>query len=323
MNSDFPALICSVNNKLQIESTPNRGRYCITKSEIARKAPIITGQPYAFAFTKSFSRYVCAWSLDEFDGTLHVGCPDCGEVWYESEKERALGFRYHHPECKAFQKIHSYSSLNASYKMLMKTMARAIIRKAFEKGLQLPVEGIKIKAQEKKWLEHTEIPEWRKDKLNWNHMLALVSNRESYGTRRFKARLGLADKLMDALPKEVIRVAFKTPEAARDEIAETICRYECNCFGYFGPKGNQTGAAVIPGISYINHSCVPNARTFYYKPGGPITVEATEDLKAGQEVNISYCETSWSKKARQEYLKHHYFFLCNCPKCSKTGAKKP
>ncbi len=316
-------LFCSVNQNLKVLQTKDHGRFCLAKKNLSRKTEITTGKPYAFAFTRAASRRTCAWSLDSFDGPLQTGCPDCKEVWYEDESIQKLGFSFHHLECKAFQKI-QVSKYNTSYKMLLKTMARAVIRKALENGLNLLDSGIPVKKTRQKWLQQTEFPHWLKDEQSWKDLEDLVSNREAYGNRKFQERVRMAEDLISFLPSPIIQKAFpENPDkqALSEYLAECICRYECNCFGYFNPKtGDQIGAAVIPAISFLNHSCAPNAKTIYYLNGGPITVEASKDIAQNQEVNISYCDTSKGKKERQAYLKEYYHFNCACPKC--TGKLK-
>ena len=49
----------------------------------------------------------------------------------------------------------------------------------------------------------------------------------------------------------------------------------------------QIGSAVYGASSYFNHSCDPNL-TFNIGPGKAICMKARSDLKAGQELCISY-----------------------------------
>lgn len=310
-----------MNSNLKIIQSKDHGRHCLATRNITKKSIIITGEPYAFAFTRVASRRTCAYTLDSFSTPLQIGCPDCKEVWYEEADFQKYAFRFHHLECKAFQMIH-LSKYNTSYKMLLKIMTRAVIRKAIENGLDPSHSGIPVKAKQAPWLLEKEIPEWLKDKQKWKDFEALVSNRSSYTKRNFKTRLRMADDLIQYIPKIILEKAFpkeyNKPELV-EYLAECICRYECNCFGYFNPdNGDQIGAAIIPAISFINHSCAPNGKTVYYFNGGPITVEATRDILKGEEVNISYCNENKGKKERQEYLKQYYHFDCACPKCQKV-----
>jgi len=305
-----------VKNKLQILNSDNQGRFSTALHAFPKKSEILTGNPYAYAFTKRFASHICAWTLEVFDKPLQIYCSHCKEVYYESEENRANGFAYHHQECRAFQKIHAYP-LNSSYKMLMKTLCRAVIRKAWEQGLSKQTQIQKCNKTQLKYLEIIEVPPTWDKNLKWKHFESLVSNRDQYGILRFNARKRLAERLVKAMPALILEYAFPKSDAEDiiDQLAEAICRYECNCFGYFSPKGDQTGAAVIPGISFINHSCAPNSDSIFYFPGGSITIQALRDIPEGEEITITYCDLSLNKKDRQKYLKHNYFFDCQCLRC--------
>ena len=43
---------------------------------------------------------------------------------------------------------------------------------------------------------------------------------------------------------------------------------------------------------------------------------ASRDIAEGTELCISYCCTDDNARERQEYLKAHYSFVCNCCRCS-------
>ena len=308
-----------MNKLLKIHSSEEQGRFCTATRNVPENKEFTQGIPYTYAFSRKFSKYICAWSLEKSERPLKLHCMHCQDVYYQSPEFQALGFRYHAPECKAFQAIHAMP-LNGTYKMAMKNMVRTIIRKACENGwnLQETMPGRSYIQKEKKWLLHTEVPIGWTSTVAWQDFEQLVSNREHYGTARFNARIRMAAKLIKIMPSAIIRTAFPEgyDEALQIRLAEAICRYECNCFGYFDSDDDtQTGAAIIPSISYINHSCAPNATTIYYYPGGPIVLSALKAIPKNHEINIAYCDTKKNKKTRQNYLKDNYFFHCQCPKC--------
>lgn len=311
-----------MNQNLRIRETKDHGRYCVAVRKLPKKTEIITGHPYSFGITRMASRKTCAWSLENFETPLQEGCPHCKEVWYENKSARMKGFRWHHLECKTFQAIHK-TNYNASYKLLFKTIARAIILKALESGLNPKSSGIPVSKSQQAWLEEEAMPVWLSPEVTWKSFEGLVSNKEALSKRQYGERLKLAEKILKMLAPAVVEFAFKGIPDPKDYLAECICRYECNCFGYFNPKtGNQIGSAIIPEISFINHSCAPNAKVTYYYIGGAITVEATSDIPRGGEVNISYCDERKGRKTRQEYLFKYYHFHCQCPKCQSQARGK-
>jgi SET and MYND domain-containing protein len=298
---------------IQVQENAIQGRHCLSTRALKKGATILTGKPYAFGFTKSYAPFICAWSLEKSEGIKYtVRCEHCKHVYYKGEAEKQHHAFWHALECEAFRKLPTLR-WNTSYLMLAKVILRAIIRKALENGLSpnkvKRMYGIQLPTPAK------TIPHWLQDHQTWSNFHHLVSNEEQYGTLRFRARENMGKKLIALLPEYIVNTAFRTGEEAFLEAALSICKYECNCFGYFTDAGEQIGSGVIPAISFLNHSCEPNADAMYYQIGGEISVEALRPIRKGEEVNISYCETKQAKAKRQAYLKFHYFFTCACLKC--------
>ena len=65
---------------------------------------------------------------------------------------------------------------------------------------------------------------------------------------------------------------------------------------------------------FINHSCLPNAYLDVNTNINRITVHATVDIAAGQEITVSYCLPYFSREVRQHDLAHHDF-ICSCLVC--------
>lgn len=77
----------------------------------------------------------------------------------------------------------------------------------------------------------------------------------------------------------------------------------------------------------INHSCDPNC-TFHIEVNGSIdagdqwlVIEAGRDIKAGDELTISYIPSSDSFGERQALLSICYGFKCVCPRCVEEKAR--
>lgn len=45
-------------------------------------------------------------------------------------------------------------------------------------------------------------------------------------------------------------------------------------------------------------------------------VFALRPIKAGEELNISYVDTSWSRVERQQHLRRFHLFWCSCERCT-------
>jgi hypothetical protein len=96
---------------------------------------------------------------------------------------------------------------------------------------------------------------------------------------------------------------------ARTGAAPTLISiFQINCMEM------EFGAAVFPHAARFNHSCNPNACFYWNKGIGKETIHIVNDVQAGQEITISYCDTTHDKGLRAWQLKH-YGFTCDCAAC--------
>ena len=77
--------------------------------------------------------------------------------------------------------------------------------------------------------------------------------------------------------------------------------------------------------SLTNHSCQPNVRA---RLGGTqrapeISFTALRDIRAGEEILVSYTDASQGYAARRERLTATYGFHCRCAKCQREALEDP
>lgn len=106
------------------------------------------------------------------------------------------------------------------------------------------------------------------------------------------------------------RTRIEQQHAARiGKEASLISIFQTNCMEV------QKGAAVFPHAARFNHACNPNA-CFAWNAGiGKETIHIMNDVKAGDEITVSYCSMLHEKTLRSWALKH-YGFSCDCPACT-------
>lgn len=73
-------------------------------------------------------------------------------------------------------------------------------------------------------------------------------------------------------------------------------------------------------ISYMNHCCagMNNASWTWNSNKNVLTCCTTRDVEAAEELTISYIAKPWcdlAKRARRQYLKNNYNFVCLCKAC--------
>ena len=76
----------------------------------------------------------------------------------------------------------------------------------------------------------------------------------------------------------------------------------------------DAGAAVVATAARMNHSCTPNVYHCWNAATGNLTVHATRDLKAGEEILTCYVNVCFYHGARQKEL-DRYGFRCDCAAC--------
>ncbi|KAH7092354.1 hypothetical protein FB567DRAFT_588641 [Paraphoma chrysanthemicola] len=75
------------------------------------------------------------------------------------------------------------------------------------------------------------------------------------------------------------------------------------------------GAAIFPNAARFNHSCNPNACFTWNEAIGKETIHIMNDVDAGDEITLSYCDMMHEKTLRAYELKH-YGFVCDCRACA-------
>ncbi|KAG8877453.1 hypothetical protein FRB97_003384 [Tulasnella sp. 331] len=81
--------------------------------------------------------------------------------------------------------------------------------------------------------------------------------------------------------------------------------------------------AVFPKAARINHGCSAafNAVHSWRADEKKLYVHALRDIKAGEEILISYLDTKRPRSDRQSILSMHYHFDCTCSVCSLPESK--
>ena len=79
---------------------------------------------------------------------------------------------------------------------------------------------------------------------------------------------------------------------------------------------NEIGAAAMPVLSLINHSCDPNVVRHCY--GDVLVVSVIRPIRQGEEIldNYGYHYATLSMDERRSKLRQQYFFDCACSACT-------
>jgi len=131
-------------------------------------------------------------------------------------------------------------------------------------------------------------------------------------------------KAVEALCRKKLARKFNKKKAAK---------YLCHSMRFWGlcqtnefkaqsPLGHtEHGTALYRWASYLNHSCVPNAM-YYMGRDMDIVVRAAVDIKAGEEITISYASPPSSVYTRTPALTSALLFKCQCGACRPSGVRE-
>jgi hypothetical protein len=79
-------------------------------------------------------------------------------------------------------------------------------------------------------------------------------------------------------------------------------------------SGNS-GAAVYTFGSLLNHSCCPNVGAHWLRGNATVSFQVLCDVFAGEELVVSYVETSLEANVRRRVLMHGWGIDCRCAAC--------
>lgn len=104
-------------------------------------------------------------------------------------------------------------------------------------------------------------------------------------------------------------LGFDPSEEAGVEAASVIAKFTTNRFRGLGY------ACVGVRASRINHSCVPNATSFYDSLNSYLIIRAAKNIQAGEEVTLSYVQPMQERARRMQLLLDNHKIMCKCPAC--------
>jgi len=115
---------------------------------------------------------------------------------------------------------------------------------------------------------------------------------------------GIFNRLINLVRKNAVTVSgfSSTPEVTNNEMEID--------------ERKQTALIIYPKISFLNHSCKPNA-FLAFGNGGVCQVKITQNVDSNEDVNISYgpIASRHNTHERNVFLSQNYNFRCKCIIC--------
>lgn len=83
------------------------------------------------------------------------------------------------------------------------------------------------------------------------------------------------------------------------------------------PTLDPIGLYLSPLLAQANHSCAPNCTIIF--AGRVASLRSIAPIKAGDELTLTYIDTTNPSYLRQAELRERYFFDCRCPRCREPA----
>lgn len=100
---------------------------------------------------------------------------------------------------------------------------------------------------------------------------------------------------------------------SKDIMTQLACAILTNSLTLVAPTCDPLGLVFDPFACLANHSCEPNA---YVVMNGPeLSFRTLQDISSGEEVLVSYIDSTEAYNIRQAQLAKRYYFACKCAKC--------
>ncbi|KAG1867582.1 hypothetical protein C8R48DRAFT_632829 [Suillus tomentosus] len=144
----------------------------------------------------------------------------------------------------------------------------------------------------------------------WTEVLDLQNSELSNVSLRpyiLTAHLRVYTFLCHSLPKH-LRLYVPT-------VRHILARDTGNAFGIWDGdhRDEMLGWGIWVGASYFNHSCCPNVKKT--RVGRTIHFTTSRSVEIGEELCISYIDTSQAIAQRRQDLENSWFFKCACQRC--------
>lgn len=97
-------------------------------------------------------------------------------------------------------------------------------------------------------------------------------------------------------------------------------KLDLNSFNLTNAQYDRIGLYLHPYAALINHSCAYNAVAGF--DGDELFVRAVRPIRQGDQIFISYVDTTNPTQLRRQELRERYFFDCACSKCSSPAQDK-
>ncbi|XP_055327375.1 uncharacterized protein LOC129580742 [Paramacrobiotus metropolitanus] len=248
---------------------------------------IFRSEPWVYCVLESASTSICYRCLRQPDEGVRR-CTQCQFAHYCSDQcQKSDWTLRHRPECKVIQRIMREKPSESLPRDFLFILCKMIpkLKKNHKSDSDGACQPLSVRTFEDLMSHEQEFSQ--------NPALPVL-----YAS--WKPYLDLLDKGSSVCPDV-------------DAFIRLYGKFNINAFSLADYFLGDTGKGLYLGPSILDHSCIPNAVQIFQ--GTTLTVKAIQDIEKEEDVRIAYISTFATTRFRREYLKQHYFFICDCAAC--------
>lgn len=237
---------------------------------------IYLSKPYAYILAEEAKGQRCDHCFKKCDGLKR--CSQCSYLYFCDRNCQKEAWEIHKIECK-----------------LMKEASPLLLPKSL-----LLLSRILFKIQ--KFGVHEPVEEIWGHKMNFSR---LVSHAEE-----------ISDEMITTA-YELMTSYFRGHDVPSvSTLREMIGKIKVNTFSILDEEMRSIGGGLYLGGSIFDHSCEPNAEIVFN--GLDLLIRAVKEIphRDVTRIYISYIDQLQLREDRQNYLNNHYYFTCQCPRCT-------
>eukprot|EP01102_Stenamoeba_stenopodia_P004764 TRINITY_DN1511_c0_g1_i1.p1 TRINITY_DN1511_c0_g1~~TRINITY_DN1511_c0_g1_i1.p1 ORF type:complete len:466 (-),score=157.01 TRINITY_DN1511_c0_g1_i1:1058-2407(-) len=333
---------------VEVAYLPSKGRSLVASKDLDTGDTLLKCFPYTWAADEKFKTIICRYCLIEKivdeENPFATSCSQCNQAWYCSESCMVSDAPLHKGyECLMLASWELDPQVYETDVITeMKLLLRTVSIKHFEKRLEeakakqareraaakakkLQEEQPKreLAADEEEVEVEVEVTDSDEDEpkeeeeesitsepeINFPEYDILISRPYDFPADTIE---GLKFWICDYLSRLGIWLGL---EETPDSLLEMLIRNRLNSFSIWNdPSMRQRGIGVYVSPSFMNHDCNPNVNLKRYSTS-LLEFCAARPIKKGEEITISYVDTSEELDVRRQKLRSTYLFLCRCQRC--------
>ncbi|CAL1709203.1 unnamed protein product [Somion occarium] len=289
---------------LEVRQGKDTGRGLYARDRLVVGSILFATRPHVSVLSTPQLESYCSYCCSAAPSQGLKRCTRCRKIWYCNATCQNADWAEHKHECSALQRWQA---------------------NAPSPDLSIPSDAIRCLGRILWGIQRTGL-----DSIWTREFSGMQSHRSSLPPSAFESHTHLAHSVVRYLgissPAELAPFGL----ASAGDLVDLISRFTTNTFTLTSPSLTPVGICISPTMALVNHSCEPNVvMVFPHTPNALSSQEplmhliVIREISPGDQVFVSYVDTSVPRDLRQKELKETYNFVCHCSLCIRQTEVDP